>query len=310
MMEKTKEISLEEVVIGHLNQMALADCRELDLRFWRLRILPPEIGTIRNLRVLNISHNELTNIPPEIGNLQFLEQLNISYNSLSSLPQEIQKIKSLKTLYLEDNALPIPPEILRKSNNPKAIFSSYFGKFAGEIKKALDEAKMLVVGQGSVGKTSLVLRLTRKKFNPNENKTEGIQISHWNVFHADSKMKINVWDFGGQEIMHATHQFFLTKRSLYLLVLNARQTQEENRVEVWLKIIQAFGGDSPVIIVGNQVDQHSFDIDRTGLKKKYPNIVSILETSAATGAGIEELKAVIAEQVNNLPHVRDLLPET
>jgi internalin A len=110
--------------------------------------------------------------------------------------------------------------------------------------------------------------------------------------------------------MHATHQFFLTKRSLYLLVLDSRLTQEENRVEYWLKIIQSFGGESPVLIVGNKIDQHPLDIDRTGLQKKYPNIVGILETSAATGAGIEELKAAITEQVNNLPHVRDLLPET
>ena len=128
--------------------------------------------------------------------------------------------------------------------------------------------------------------------------------------NGPSPIKFNIWDFGGQEIMHATHQFFLTKRSLYLLVLDARLTQEENRVEYWLKIIQSFGGESPVLIVGNKTDQHPLDIDRTGLQKKYPNIVGILETSAATGVGIEALKAEIAEQVNTLPHVRDLLPET
>ncbi len=130
------------------------------------------------------------------------------------------------------------------------------------------------------------------------------------IDNRKSEIKLNIWDFGGQEIMHATHQFFLTKRSLYLLVLDARLTQEENRVEYWLKIIQSFGGESPVLIVGNKTDQHPLDIDRTGLQKKYPNIVGILETSAATGAGIEALKAEIAKQVDTLPHVRDLLPET
>lgn len=130
------------------------------------------------------------------------------------------------------------------------------------------------------------------------------------IENRNPQIKLNIWDFGGQEIMHATHQFFLTKRSLYLLVLDSRLTQEENRVEYWLKIIQSFGGESPVLIVGNKIDQHPLDIDRTGLQKKYPNIVGILETSAATGAGIEELKSAITEQVNNLPHVRDLLPET
>ncbi|HEY5729424.1 MAG TPA: COR domain-containing protein, partial [Anaerolineales bacterium] len=110
--------------------------------------------------------------------------------------------------------------------------------------------------------------------------------------------------------MHATHQFFLTKRSLYLLVLDARLTREKNRVEYWLKIIQSFGGESPVLIVGNKTDQHPLEIDHTGLGKKYSNIVGILESSAATGAGIEALKAEIAKQVDTLPHVRDLLPET
>lgn len=110
--------------------------------------------------------------------------------------------------------------------------------------------------------------------------------------------------------MHATHRFFLTKRSLYLLVLDARLTQEENRAEYWLKIIQSFGGDAPVLIVGNKIDQHPLDIDRTGLQKKYPNVVGIIETSAASNSGIDKLKTAIAEQVNNLQHVHDLLPET
>ena len=178
-----------------------------------------------------------------------------------------------------------------------------------------NESKVLIVGQGSVGKTSLIQRTLYGTFDVNQNKTEGIIISQWIVPSntqeiKKSKISLNIWDFGGQEIMHATHQFFLTKRSLYLLVLDSRLTQEENRVEYWLKIIQSFGGESPVLIVGNKIDQHPLDIDRTGLQKKYPNIVGILETSAATGAGIEDLKAAIAEQVNNLPHVRDLLPET
>ncbi|MBD0325216.1 MAG: GTP-binding protein [Pyrinomonadaceae bacterium] len=198
--------------------------------------------------------------------------------------------------------------------------------------------KLLVVGQGSVGKTSLIQRILDKEFNPGELKTDGIAISQWKVpvnEKPDAKsrkskarlqkkrsgaqvpiakpqpshIRINVWDFGGQEIMHATHQFFLTKRSLYMLVLDARLTQEENRVEYWLKIIQSFGGDSPVLIVGNKTDQHPLDIDRTGLRKKYPNIVDIIETSAASGKGIKDLCATISAQVNTLPHVRDLLPE-
>jgi small GTP-binding protein len=170
------------------------------------------------------------------------------------------------------------------------------------------EAKVMVLGQGSVGKTSLVRRLLSDEFEVSENKTEGISINHWSVISNKHNypIRLNIWDMGGQEIMQATHQFFLTKNSLYLLVLDARMTQEENRVEYWLRIIQSFAGESPVIIIGNKTDQHPLNLDRRNLVRKYPNIVEIIETSAATGAGIENLKFVIAQQASNLAHVHDL----
>ncbi len=241
--------------------------------------------------------------------------LELKKTILQSCPPEIRNLTKLQKLLLQGNSLNIPIEITEKINEPNLILDYYFSHLT-DTKKSLNEFKLLVVGQGGVGKTSLVLRLAFDDFSEKETKTEGISINSWMITsHLEpnirkSKIRLNIWDFGGQEIMHATHQFFLTRRSLYILVLDSRLTQEENRVEYWLKIIQSFGGESPVLIVGNKIDQHPLDIDRTGLQKKYPNIVGIIETSAATGAGIEKLKVAIAEQVNLLPHVRDLLPET
>jgi len=300
----------------------------------RLTEIPSAIGNLKNLTSLNFQENRITILPKEIGNLFRLRNLHLQRNKLEKLPVEIVYLDKLEKLDARENLLPTPPEILENISAPKVILSACFGISTFEITlkqidkllieveeaakshKSLLEAKVLVIGQGSVGKTSVVHRVIDGQFYLNQLKTEGISIERWQVDNHSKnenqppKIKLNVWDFGGQEIMHATHQFFLTKRSLYLLVLDSRLTQEENRVEYWLKIIQSFGGESPVLIVGNKIDQHPLDIDRTGLQKKYPNIVSILETSAAIGAGIEELKAAITEQVNNLPHVRDLLPET
>jgi len=323
----TEIISLEDLNLGG-NQLTelpseiskLINLKKLDLgwdptgdnRFNKLVVLPPEIGLLTNLEFLNLSHNKINNLPPEIGQLKNLQSLYLDKNRLSKLPVEIRSLANLKYLDLRDNPLPIPPEILSKTKEPQIILDYYFSL----SKKCLNEVKILVVGQGSVGKTSIIQRLTSNSFNSNENKTEGISIKQWIVKNKletqnqSPNIRLNLWDFGGQEIMHATHQFFLTKRSLYLLVLDSRLTQEENRVEYWLKIIQSFGGESPVLIVGNKIDEHPLDIDRTGLQMKYSNIVGVLESSAATGAGIEELKTTITELVNNLPHVHDLLPET
>jgi len=299
----------------------LTNLRSLDLHGNKLTTIPPEIGELQNLTRLNISNNIITKLPPEIGELTNLRELDINTNRLTDLPKEINNLKNLSILNLQNNMLDIPPEILSKTGEPSSIIN-FYNWIVGGKRKPISEIKLLTVGQGAVGKTSIIQRILFDTFTYNQNKTEGIYISKWQVVGKDNerfelqipnyenKIALNLWDFGGQEIMHATHQFFLTKRSLYLLVLDARLTQEENRVEYWLKIIQSFGGESPVLIVGNKTDQHPLDIDRTGLQKKYPNIVGILETSAATGAGIVALKAEIAKQVDTLPHVRDLLPET
>ncbi len=285
------------------------------IRTNELKSLPAEIEKLIKLKRLDLSNNRVTSLPAEIGKLSQLEELILLGNNLTTLPLEIYKLTKLKKLDLRGNQLPIPFEIIEKIYDPPAIIAAYLSA-TEQTRRPINQVKIIIVGQPAVGKTSLVQQILHGTFDQNQTKTEGISINQWQVksqseiVNSKSEIRLNIWDFGGQEIMHATHQFFLTKRSLYLLVLDARLMQEENRVEYWLKIIQSFGGESPVLIVGNKTDQYPLDIDRTGLQKKYPNIAGILETSATTGAGIEALKAEIAEQVDTLPHVRDLLPET
>src|SRR6201993_4252873 len=136
-----------------------------------------------------------------------------------------------------------------------------------------------IVGRGAVGKTLIVKRLVDDQFDPNEKKTEGIQITEWPLrLHGHEDVRLHIWDFGGQEIMHATHQFFLTQRSLYLLVLNGREGGEDADADYWLQIIESFGGDSPVIVVMNKIGEHRFDLDRLGLRAKYASIRAFVQT--------------------------------
>jgi internalin A len=162
---------------------------------------------------------------------------------------------------------------------------------------------MLLLGEGEVGKTALVNRLVFDKFKTTE-KTEGIDIHKWNVeVKKDCRIQINIWDFAGQEITHATHQFFLTKRSLYLLVLASRGDEKSNRLEEWLKIIQNLGGESPVIIVCNKSDEHQMNLDERALREKYPNIREIVKVSCKKGTNIKRLKQKILSEIKHMPHV-------
>src|SRR5205085_2172276 len=198
----------------------------------------------------------------------------------------------LTNLYLHSNPdLLMPPETLGptweevggsagkvKPANPQTILAAYRDS-RSEQSRPMCEAKLLLVGQGRVGKTSLVRYLVKKqKCQKGEEPTLGIGRVPWlREIKPPNKRKkqtvtLNVWDFGGQEIMHATHQFFLTKRSLYLLVLNGREGGEDADAEYWLKLIESFGGESPVIVVLNKIREHPFDVNRRALQQKYPVI--------------------------------------
>ena len=110
--------------------------------------------------------------------------------------------------------------------------------------------------------------------------------------------------------MHATHQFFLTRRSLYLLVIDARAGEKESNIHYWLKIIQSYGGDSPVLVVVNKCDQHPHELNETRLMHDYPNIGGFIQTSCSTGQAVAELRREIGKHVRRLPHVFDELPES
>jgi internalin A len=175
-------------------------------------------------------------------------------------------------------------------------------------KRPLNEGKLIVVGRGEVGKTSLVKRLVENDFNGDESKTQGIRISNWFIPCEGDTFRLNIWDFGGQEIMHATHQFFLTEQSLYLLVLNGREGAEDIDAEYWLKHIESFGGESPVIVVQNKIAQHPFDLNYRGLLARYPQIRGFVKTDCRDQIGLPELRELVKEVVGGMPEVRMQFP--
>lgn len=266
------------------------------------KALPDEICNLKKLKYLYLPKANISYLPDDIGNLQELEILCIWGTKINRLPASCQKLKKLKSLYLTKSIFEkfLPPEII--SQSPLEVIN-YIVRYQNDTEKIeINESKMIIVGQGGVGKTCLLNRLKNDKYDETVS-TEGIAIEPWEFEVEGKKYKLNTWDFGGQEIYHATHQFFLTNRSLYIFVWDARQEEEYGRIDYWLHTIESFAYNSPIIIVVNKCDSRNSvkQLDLKSIKGKFPQIIDSFRVSCKMNIEIGHLRNVIEEETTKLP---------
>ena len=217
----------------------------------------------------------------------------------------------------ENGEIGLPKEVF-ESPDADALLAAYESfRRSAETRTLvpLNEAKLLVVGNEAVGKTSLVRYLVDgKPRDEGEQRTSGIEKRAWTP--QDGGIKLNIWDFAGQEITRGTHQYFLTERSLYLLVLEDRR-QDDQSIYEWLKIIQNRGKDAPIIVVINKSDKgkQELALPEEKLKRDYPQIAAFLRAScdpdAWAKASIEKLRKTIVKTLEKAPQlkaIRDPVP--
>jgi hypothetical protein len=158
------------------------------------------------------------------------------------------------------------------------------------VTQPLNRVRAIFIGYGEAGKTSLVRVLRGETVvEGKEDMTAGIDISDWPLPNSD--IVAHFWDFGGQVMAHATHQFFLRERCLYILVLNARNEINSNeQAEYWLEHVKAFGNRAPVMIVGNKFDQAAVNLDMNYLQQKYPHIIGFYPLSCTQAQGAFKAK--------------------
>ena len=151
------------------------------------------------------------------------------------------------------------------------------------------------------GKTSLLKRFQGLPFDKDESQTHGINVVavEGEQLFVDQQLPdamLHCWDFGGQEIMHASHQFFLSERAVYVLLLDSRTDSKKYH---WLKHIEKFGGDSPVIVVMNKIDANpSYNIRQKDINDAFPNVQNRFHRiSCRTEEGIPALLKTIAKAI-------------
>jgi GTPase SAR1 family protein len=307
---RLSKLTVLDLSFNHLTKLPfevlqLTNLTELHLEYNLLSDLPLEIGNLTNLTKLDLGHNKLRALPPEIGHLSSLCSLDLRGNQLTTLPVELGNLGEDVVLYLSDNPWVTPFDELIEGS--QAELFAYLRSLQAGVPQY--EAKVLLVGEGEVGKSSLLAALRSEEFVKGRLTTHGIEIKQVATKHPDTAIQenltLNFWDFGGQEVYRITHQFFFSPNALYLLVWKPREGQEENAPEGWLERIRLRVGEAArVLIVATHCNERHPELDYPALQSKYGDILAgHWQVDSEDGTGISELQERIAETVATLEHV-------
>jgi GTPase SAR1 family protein len=170
----------------------------------------------------------------------------------------------------------------------------------GSLTKQLKRVRAIFLGHGEVGKTSLIRALHGEEvIEGKEAMTQGVAATdsrykideQAGVFTREQQigeddLTVHFWDFGGQVMTHATHQFFLRSKCLYVIVLAGRAERNPNEeAEYWLEHVQAFGDSAPVLLVANKADVMPVNLDQRTLTDKYKNVAGFYSISCTQAKG-------------------------
>jgi len=298
--------------LGSLTQLL-----SLNLSFNSLIELPASIGNLTQLRSLDLSSTFRKTLPKWLGKLAHLDSLDLSYNQLTDIPASLVQLGHLKTLRLNHN--PLNPELASAYNEGLSAVMAYLRAKSG-AQVVLNEAKLILVGEGEVGKTCLLDALLNKKWQEHPS-THGIEIQQVKVADPETHTEItlNGWDFGGQRVYRPTHQLFFSAPAVYLVVWKPREGPQQGFVREWIQLIKRREPTAKILVVATHggPGQRQPDIDRQELWDLFDKetVVDFLFVDSKPDKkgkrkGIDELKLAIAEVAEQLPEVGRSVPKS
>lgn len=275
--------------LTNLTQLNLSGCSNLTLL--------PVLDSLTNLTELNLSWcKKIHELPNGIRSMKALKKLNLLYMHLHDLPDWLPEItenfssdtpwdskEGKPTVYLCGTAVDSIREMSIFSQ-PYEVVAEWFKNRALGRTRPLNEIKVVFLGDGEAGKSRTIARLMGDGGDPvdyMDETTPGIVIKHKPYTYDGRDFQVHYWDFGGQEIMHSMHRIFLTNRTMYVVLLNAREDKQGEQAQYWLQNIQSFAPDAPVLLVLNKIDRNpKAELAERTLRSKYPGVTQIVRLSA------------------------------
>jgi small GTP-binding protein len=146
--------------------------------------------------------------------------------------------------------------------------------------------KVVVAGDGAVGKTSLIRRYCEGKFEHTRVATIGVDFQTQTVELPERTVKLSIWDMAGQERFAVVRAGFYRGSRAAALVYDVTEPQTLADLERWREEVLTAVQEQPFLVVGNKIDLERVVSEEQG--KAFADSIGALylETSALTGSGV------------------------
>ena len=165
------------------------------------------------------------------------------------------------------------------------------------------ETKIVLLGDVSVGKTSIASRYCKNSFNDHHINTIGGAYQQQKVVLPNGSMvKLHIWDTSGQERFRAMTNLYYRDAQVAILTYDITNEQSFSSIDFWIKELKYKVENENMILclVGNKCDVSANEKKISTAKGKtfaQENNMIFYETSAKTGEGIKDLFVTIANKV-------------
>ena len=279
--------------------------------------IPIWVSLLTKLRVINVNGCDLTKLPDWISSLSDLEKLYAQDNNIIDLPVSFVQLAKIRKLDLDGN--PLHPELDEAYKQGLESVKAYL-RAKAESQITLNEAKLILIGEGEVGKSCLLDSLLDKPFQPHDS-THGIEIQSFKLTDPSTHTEItlNAWDFGGQRVYRPTHQLFFSAPAVYLVVWKPREGSQAGQVKEWIQLVKRREPSAKILVVATHggPQQRQPDIDRQELWDLFGKetvvdffFVESKPDEHGNRKGIDELKRAIAQVAASLPEVGRSVPKS
>ena len=148
--------------------------------------------------------------------------------------------------------------------------------------------KIVFLGEGAVGKTSLVGRFVYNSFEGDYLATIGTDIHLKMVQVEDTLVKLVIWDIAGQDNFSQLRRAYYQNASGAFFVFDTSRPETIARIDEWLRALHAVAGDIPLVMLENKVDLKSAVTkeQKDQIIKKYG--LKIIPTSAKEDTNVED----------------------